>query len=134
MPIERFIDDERRVLEIVLHGPIKKEEIVAVRLELEAKHPEALAYDALIDVRRGSLALSTTEIRDIASRAQQQQWPPSRCAFVTAHEHTVADLRLFELWAIRGPREYRVFRSLGDACRWLGLEGAGLCAENVAVG
>ena len=134
MPIERLIDHERRVLEIVFHGAISLNEIIAERRALERFSPESLAYDALIDLRRGSFALTTAEIRDVASQPRADRWPRSRCAFVTPHEHTLADLRLFELWAHRGPREYRSFRSLGEACEWLGLAGAGLCAEDVAVG
>jgi hypothetical protein len=38
------------------------------------------------------------------------------------------------LWASRGPRQYRVFRSLGEACGWLGLDRVGLCLEETAHG
>ncbi|HZI43003.1 MAG TPA: hypothetical protein VFD67_14895 [Gemmatimonadaceae bacterium] len=101
---------------------------------MEIEEPKAFAFDALVDIRRGSMALSTSEIREIARGAQEHHWPRTRCAFVTPHEPTFNDLRLFELWAFRGPREYRAFRSLGDACAWLGLDRAGLCIEVPALG
>ena len=94
----------------------------------------AFGYDALVDMRRGSMSLSTSEIREIARGATEQRWPRSRCAFVTPHEPSFNDLRLFELWASRGPREYRAFRSLGEACAWLGLDRSGLCLEETVLG
>jgi hypothetical protein len=132
MPIERFVDHERRVLELVLVGAISKHEIIAERRALAASAPDALRYDALIDLRRGSLALTTAELRTVAVQPHEEHWPTSRCAFVSPHDHTIADLRLFALWASRGPREYRIFRSLDEACEWLGLGSAGLCAGDVA--
>jgi hypothetical protein len=134
MPIERLVDHERRVVEFVFHGPVCKDEIVAERRDMEETNPEILRYDALVDLRRGSMAMSTYEIRELASAAREQQWPAARCAFVSPYDPTYSDLRLFELWGSRGPREYRAFRSLGDACRWLGMDGAGLCQEEVEAG
>jgi len=134
MPIERLVDHDRRVAEFVFIGAVTKDEIVAHRTQMEIEDPKAFAYDALVDMRRGSMALSTSEMREIARGAEVRSWPRTRCAFVTSHEPTVNDLRLFQLWASRGPREYRTFRSLGEACEWLGLDRAGLCLEEPALG
>ena len=134
MPIERLVDHERRVVEFVFHGPVGKAEIIAERRDMEETTPDILCYDALVDLRGGSLAMSTHEIRALASTPRQRGWPTARCAFVSPYDPTYSDLRLFELWGSRGPREYRAFRSLGDACKWLGMEGAGLCQDDVAIG
>ena len=134
MPIERLVDHERRVVEYVFHGPVGVAEIIAERRDMEVANPEMLRYDALVDLRRGSMAMSTHEIKELASTARRQQWPTARCAFVSPYDRTYSDLRLFELWGSRGPREYRAFRSLGEACKWLGMEGTGLCQEDVDIG
>jgi hypothetical protein len=134
MPIEHLIDHERRLVEFVLQGAISREEIEVLRRELESLQPLALAYDALVDVRYGSLDVTTDEIRAIATAARTQGWPRSRCALVASHGSAYTDFKLFELWSSRGPREYRVFRSLGEACAWLGLDKAGLCLEETAMG
>lgn len=134
MPIERLVDHERRVVEFIFHGAVCKEEIVAERRQMEATDPVILRYDALVDLRRGSMAMSPKDIRDLASAAREHRWPSSRCAFVSPHDPTYTDVRLFELWGSRGPREYRAFRSLGDACKWLGIADAGLCRENATIG
>ena len=134
MPIKRLIDRERRVVECVFIGAVTRDEILEHRRTVELDDPDALGFDALIDMRRGSFALSTSELREIARGAAEQRWPASRCAFVTAYEPAFNDVRLFEIWAARGPREYRAFHSLGEACDWLGLDRAGLCLEETALG
>ena len=134
MPIKRLIDRERRVVECAFIGAVTRDEIVQHRQALEVDDPDALGFDALIDMRRGSLALSTGELREVARGAAERQWPAARCAFVTAYEPAFNDVRLFEIWGSRGPREYRAFHSLGEACEWLGVDRAGLCLEELAVG
>jgi hypothetical protein len=134
MPIERLVDHDRRVVEFVFLGAVCKDEIVAERRQMEATEPLILCYDALVDLRRGSMAKSPNEIRDLASSAREERWPTARCAFVSPHDPTYTDVRLFELWGSRGPREYRAFRSLGDACKWLGISDAGLCRDDFASG
>jgi hypothetical protein len=134
MPIERLVDHERRLVEFVFHGAITKDEIIAHRREMDATEPETFGYDALVDARQGSLDLTILEIRDVANGAREERWPRSRCALVTCHDPAFTDFKLLELWGSRGPREYRVFRSLGEACAWLGVESAGLCSEHAARG
>ena len=134
MPIEHLVDPERRLVEFVLLGAVSREEIETFRRELESLEPRALAYDALVDMRNGSFDMTTSEIREIANAARAQGWPRTRCALVAPHGTSYTDLKLFELWSSRGPRQYRVFRSLGDACAWLGLDKAGLCLEETALG
>jgi hypothetical protein len=132
MPIEYVIDEQRRVLEIVFLGAVSRDEIASIREQIERENRAALAYDSIVDLRQGSMRLTTTELRDVARGARENAWPLSRCAFVAPHDPAYLDLKLFELWSLRGPREYRVFRSLGDACAWLGLDRAGLCLEEIA--
>lgn len=134
MPIEHLVDHERRLVEFIFFGAVSRDEIEALRRQLDAVEPHALAYDALVDMRNGSLDMTTTEIREVAGAARARLWPRSRCALVAQHGTSYTDLKLFELWSSRGPREYRVFRSLGEACSWLGLDRAGLCLEETAHG
>lgn len=129
MPIERLVDHERRLVQFVFYGPITKEEILAHRREMAENEPETFGYNALVDARQGSLDLTIIEIREIANGAREHRWPRSRCALVASHGASFTDLKLFELWGSRGPREYRVFRSLGEACGWLELDRVGLCEE-----
>jgi hypothetical protein len=132
MPIEHLVDHERRLVEFVFIGAVSRDEIEALRHELDSFEPRALAYDALVDMRYGSLDVTTNEIREIANAARVRGWPKSRCALVAPHGTSYTDLKLFELWSSRGPREYRAFRSLGEACTWLGVAKAGLCLEETA--
>jgi|1185.fasta_scaffold821165_1 hypothetical protein len=134
MPIEHLVDQERRLVEVIFLGAVSRQEIEAFRHEVESLAPHALAYDALVDLRHGSLDLTTAEIRDVANGAEMKGWPRSRCALVAPYGTSYTDLKLFELWSSRGPRQYRVFRSLGEACGWLGLDRAGLCLEETVHG
>lgn len=134
MPLDYLIDAERYLVEIVILGAVTKDEIAATREALRRENPNALAYDTIIDLRQGSMDLSIAELRDVARGARKNAWPKSRCAFVAPHDPSFLDLKVFEIWSSSGPREYRVFRSLGEACEWLGLDRVGLCLQETAKG
>jgi hypothetical protein len=132
MPIEYEIDSERPLVRISYIGPVTKQEIVVHRQQLEDDPRRVLRYDAVVDLRYGSVDLSPDDIRELATAARERPWPPSRCAFVTPYDSTFGDLRMFEQWADRGARQYRTFRTFRDAYEWLGIETGDLCEDDRA--
>jgi hypothetical protein len=126
VPIEYAVDVERELLNISYLGPVTKQEIVDHRRELEADPRGVLRYDTIVDLRYGSIALSSEEIRDLALAARGKEWPVSRCAFVAPHTAMFGELRMFEQWAEGGPRRYGTFRTFREAYDWLGRADADL--------
>lgn len=129
MPIEYDIDSERPLVKITYVGPVTKQEILDHRQQLEDDPRQVLRYDAVVDLRYGTVDLSADDIRELAIAARARAWPQSRCAFVSPYDSTYGDLRMFEQWADRGPRQYRTFRTFRDACAWLGVEDCDLCED-----
>ena len=106
MPIEYLIDEERRVLEIVFLGAVTRNEIATIRDQIVRENRDALAYDSIVDLRQGSMSLTTDELREVARGARVNAWPSARCAFVAPHDPSFLDLKLFEL-PVERVTEYR---------------------------
>src|ERR1051326_5933075 len=130
MPIEYDIDSRAPLVRISYLGPVTKQEILEHRRQLEEDPRQVLRYDAVVDLRYGSVDLTPDDIRELAKAARERPWPPSRCAFVPPYDSTFGDLRMFEQWADRGKREYRTFRTIREACSWLGVESCESCDDD----
>jgi hypothetical protein len=84
----------------------------------------AATFDTLIDLRAVHVAMTAAEIRAIAELAKRQ--PSGRRAIVVSTDVDYGLMRMLELMAEPGPRVFAVFRSMDDACLWLGNPA---CAE-----
>lgn len=133
MPIEYSIDSAGPLVKISYLGPVTKQEIIDHRRQLEEDPRQVLRYDAVVDMRYGTVDLSADDIRELATTAREREWPPSRCAFVSPYDSTFGDLRMFEQWADRGARQYRTFRTFRDACAWLDVARCDLCDDEQLV-
>src|SRR5436309_14522662 len=122
MPIQYSVDSERRLLQIAYIGPVTKEEIIEHRQQMEYDPRGIAGFDALIDLRYGSTALTADDIRELALFARRQSWPRSRRALVTPHPASLGNMRMFGMLAEPGPRHYQAFKTLKEACTWLGIE------------
>ena len=131
MPIECSIDSARQLVTISYLGPVTKDEIVEHRRELEDDPRQPLRYDTVVDLRYGSVDLTSDDIRELATAVRERGWPASRCAFVTPYDSTFGDLRMFEQWADRAPRQYRTFRTFRDACAWLDIASCAACDDEL---
>ena len=129
MPIAYQMDSAHLLVTITYLGPVTKQEIIEHRQQLEDDPRQIMRYDAIVDLRYGSVDLSPDDIRELATVARERAWPPSRCAFVSPYQSTFGDLRMFEQWADQGPRQYRTFRTFPEACAWLGRETCDQCDD-----
>jgi hypothetical protein len=95
--------------------------------QLASDEPGAGDFDTLIDLRTVHVALTPDELRLLADGSKRHA--DSRRAIVTANDHDFGLMRMLELAAAIGPRHYAVFRSIEDACVWLGNPGCVDCSE-----
>lgn len=117
------IDVERRFLRQTWHQPVTAEALINLWTELAAD-PRGLAeFDTLVDLRATAVALTTSDVVMLASVAKRQ--PPSQRAIVTANDADFGVMCMLELKAGGGLRGYGVFRTIDEACVWLGN---GACA------
>ena len=112
------IDVEHRFIRQTWHDPVTAEALIILWRELAAD-PRGLAeFDTLIDLRATRVALSTSDVHMLANMAKRQ--PISQRAIVTTDDADFGIMRMLELWSEPGARGYGVFRSIREACVWLG--------------
>jgi hypothetical protein len=117
-PYSLQIDIARRFIRQTWHEPVTAEALISLWREL-AEDPRGLAeFDTLIDLRATTVALSTSDVVVLANMAKRQ--PPSQRAVVTTNDADFAAMRMLERWAEPGARGYAVFRTIEEACVWLG--------------
>ena len=121
MPIHYSVDCERRLIEITYVGTVTKDDIVQHRHDLETDPRDISGYDALIDLRGSDSVLPSDDVRELARYARNQPWPSSRRAIVSTAVAQFGSMRMFEMLAEPGPRQYRVFRSADEARAWLSV-------------
>lgn len=126
-----MIDEERGFLEIVFLSTVTRTDIVSTREQIDRENRVALAYDSIVDLRQGSMNLTTDELRDVARGARE------KCmAIVAVRVRCPARPIVPRPQAVRAlvlTRSSRVprLRSLGEACALLGLDRAGLWLEEI---
>lgn len=112
------IDVEHRFIRQTWHEPVTAPALEALWSELAAD-PRGLAeFDTLIDLRATTVALTTSDVVMLARLAKSQ--PPSQRAVVTTNDADFGIMRMLEMRAEPGPRGYGVFRTIEEACVWLG--------------
>ena len=119
MPIHYSVDSERQLIQITYLGTVTKDDIVQHRHDLENDPRGIAGYDALIDLTASTSVLPSDDVRELARFARAQPWPSSRRAIVSASTAQFGSMRMFEMLAESGPRQYRVFRSADEARDWL---------------
>ena len=124
MPIHYSVDSERHLIQITYVGTVTKDDIVQHRHDLETDPRDIAGYDALIDLTASTSILPSDDVRELARFARAQPWPTSRRAIVSTAAAQFGSMRMFEMLAEPGPRQYRVFKSADEACAWLGIERA----------
>ena len=112
------IDVAHRFIRQTWHEPVTAEALVALWQELAADERGLAEFDTLIDLRATTVALSTSDVIMLANLAKRQ--PPSQRAVVTTNDADFGVMRMLEMRAEPGPRGYGVFRSIEEACLWLG--------------
>lgn len=121
MPIHYSVDRERQLIEITYIGTVTKDDIVQHRHDLENDPRNISGYDALIDLRGSDSVLPSDDVRELARYARGQPWPTSRRAIISTAVAQFGSMRMFEMLADSGPRQYRVFRSADEARDWLNI-------------
>lgn len=112
------IDIEHRFLRQTWYEPVTAGALVTLWSALAAD-PRGLAeFDTLVDLRAATVALTTSDVVMLASVAKRQ--PPSQRAIVTANDADFDVMCMLELKAGGGLRGYGVFRTIDEACVWLG--------------
>ena len=122
MPIHYSVDRERQLIQITYVGTVTKEDIVQHRHDLETDPRGISGYDALIDLTGSTSVLPSDDVRELARFARSQPWPSSRRAIVSTATAQFGSMRMFEMLAESGPRQYRVFKSSDEARAWLGID------------
>lgn len=117
------IDVEHRFIRQTWHGPVTVSALLALWRELAADPRGIAEFDTLIDLRASTVSLSPSEILSLADVAKQQ--PPSQRAVVTHKDSDFGLMRMLELSSEPGPRAYAVFRTIEEACTWLGNTACG---------
>ena len=120
MPIHYSVDSERQLIEITYIGTVTKDDIVQHRHDLENDPRNISGFDALNDLRGSDSVLPSDDVRELARYARKQPWPSSRRAIISTSVAQFGSMRMFEMLAESGPRQYRVFRSADEARAWLG--------------
>lgn len=122
-PYTLGIDVEHRFIRQTWHEPVTAEALIALWRQLAAD-PRGLAeFDTLIDLRATTVKLSTNDVAILANVARSQ--PASQRAIVTARDADFGVMRMLELRAEGGLRGYGVFRTIEEACVWLGNPACG---------
>jgi hypothetical protein len=111
-------DSKQRFLRLIWIHDVTVSALRALWRDL-ASDPRGLAtFDTLIDLRAVRVAMTTEEIRAMAELAKHQA--QSMRAIVVSSEADYGLMRMLEMLAQPGPRGYAVFRSIAEACTWLG--------------
>jgi hypothetical protein len=129
MPIEYRIDSERRIVIAKGYGTFTHEDVLRYQQEVWSR-PELAGYDELVDMSHVELiTLSSTErLREVArlSARMDTHALASRFAIVAPTDLAFGLGRMYEAYRSldeHSTRQVGVFRSLDEACEFLGLSG-----------
>ena len=121
MPITYRIDPQQRVVYVDLRGKLTADEVREFRSRLESEIGSHTVFDRLIDARGLSPDFSHAEIRQLADLVRQSDRgkEPSRRAVVMDDPPLTAKMQVFQAYTRGDSADYRVFRRMEDAERWL---------------
>ena len=116
---------EHRFVRITYRGPVSAPHIHDVWAQLANDPRGALGFDTLIDLRGAEVSLSDEDLSGLARIARRLT--PSRRAVVAERDPDHALLCMLELRSGGGRWQYAIFRSMAEACAWLGNAGCAGC-------
>ena len=121
MPITYRIDPQQRVVYLDLQGKLTADEVREFRSRLESEIGSNTVFDRLIDARGLSREFTHAEIRQLADlvRISDRGKEPSRRAVVMDDPPLTAKMQVFQAYTRGDSADYRVFRKMEDAQRWL---------------
>ena len=120
MPLTHRVDAGRRRVEVTASGTITYDDLRTYFRERAVDPAFSSAFDALIDFRGVTGFLSAEELRRFADEVSG--WlgrMPSRRAVVVASDVLYGMGRMLEAHTLDAPVEYRMFRDVPSAERWL---------------
>jgi hypothetical protein len=123
MPSEYEIDPAHRLVRVRAWGVLTHAEVTATRVGFISDPAFRPDFSQIYDAREvTSASMTGDEIRDLASYSAFDR--TSRRAFVvsTTAAYGVARMMSIQREATGGEEQIRVFRSVEDANKWLGLE------------
>ena len=127
MPITYWIDHEQRLVMATGHGTVTHEDIFGYQRDLRSR-PELAGYDELLDMRPVEhIALTSPErVWELAwhSAGMDVRASASRLAIVAPTDLVFGLGRMYEAYRSlddRSTKQVGVFRSLPDACVFLGV-------------
>jgi hypothetical protein len=121
MPISYRIDAEHRLVYTELRGKLTVEDVRDFRERLEAELGQTTVFNRLIDARGLTRDFTPAEIRSLADlvRTRDQGKSPSKRAVIMEDAQVVALMQVFQAYTRGDSADYRVFRKMEDAERWL---------------
>jgi hypothetical protein len=121
MSISYRIEPEHRLVYTELRGKLTVDDVRDFRQRLEQELGHATVFNRLIDARQMAPDFTPAEIRSLADlvRVKDQGMVPSRRAVVMEDAQAVALMQVFQAYTRGDSADYRVFRKMEDAVRWL---------------
>ncbi len=122
MPVSCALDDELGVYRITLSGQLTDEEIVEAAEHMLRDPARAPGLHELVDARDVRLQdASSRAIRQVAEMFSGGPRPERgvRIAFVAPADAAFGLARMYESLRHQSPAEFRTFRDMDEALRWL---------------
>jgi hypothetical protein len=123
MPGSYLIDVPRRIVFSRGWGKVTEEEVLAHARALRDDPRFEPGFRQLIDFRDiDRFELTSAGVQHIAQRNPFRT--DARRAFVVAQEEVFGMIRMYWSYAEADPKQFRVFRAIGPALEWIGLNAA----------
>jgi hypothetical protein len=121
MPGSYLIDVPRRIVFSRGWGVVTNEEVLTHARALREDPRFEPGFRQLIDFRDvDRFALTTAGVQHIAHRNPFR--PDARRAFAVTQEEVFGMIRMYWSYAEADPDQFRVFRAIGPALEWIGLD------------
>jgi hypothetical protein len=120
MPVKYTILKNYNLLILHYDGEVTLSELAQNRLELLRDTDFQPSYAQLVDLRSGQMSnLSTADVRSLSSSTIFN--PGVKRAIVAPNDLEFGMARMFGVFVERFGQQVRVFRSIEEACEWLGV-------------
>lgn len=125
MPIQYRVEPERELIRVVITGAVGEENFEEYRRQLAGDPGYSAEYARLFDLRGVSTAPTTAQIRSLVHTIVRRALPtPAKRAIVVSSDVSFGMFRMLGMLLEGHTREqFRVFRAIDDALRWLAAGG-----------
>lgn len=122
MPISHRIDSDLGVVYVQVTGRLSPVDHARHLRELVDDPAFQAGMPCLVDWRDGDESNTSDEVRMMADsvRRELSRLGEGRCAIVVRTDVQYGLTRVFTAFLGDAPLEFRTFRKIDDACRWLG--------------